>query len=131
MYVVNRPGDNAPYIIDSNCSIDIIGLAPDLCSLHIELYIPPHPEIRVISDCIDETVGQVEIIISNIEDPNFISFDGSSFNVDEEHFLDVDGNLHYFISNITCDYMYNPNNILRIRNLVGPCQNKKQRHKKR
>ena len=119
MYVVNRPGDNAPYIIDSNCSIDIIGLAPDLCSLHIELYIPPHPEIRVISDCIDETVGQVEIIISNIEDPNFISFDGSSFNVDEEHFLDVDGNLHYFISNITCDYMYNPNNILRIRNLVG------------
>lgn len=119
MFVVNRPGDNAPYIIDSNCSIDITGPAPDFCSLHIELYVPPHPIVNVISNCADNNTGQVEIIISNVNDPASLSFVGSDFNVDEEYFLDVDGNLHYYISNISCSYMYNRNNILRIINLIG------------
>ena len=120
MFVVNRPGDNAPYIINDNCSIDITG--PGTCYLHYDLYIPRHPSVNVISNCTEFSTGQVEIMVSNVENPNLLSLyfgDGNnSFDISNV-FIDVDGKLHYYIHNIPCDDMYNQNNILQITNSVG------------
>ena len=120
MFVVNRPGDNAPYIINDNCSIDIT--EPGTCYLHHDLYIPRHPSVTVISNCTEFSTGQVEIMVSNVENPNLLSLyfgDGNnSFDISNV-FIDVDGKLHYYIHNIPCDDMYNQNNILQITNSVG------------
>lgn len=120
MFAVNNPDDNTPLMVGSDCSIDVTGPAPDFCSLRVDLHISPHPLVNIISHLIDgETIGYAEIIISNIGDPDIISFEGSNFNVEEGYLRDEFGKLHYYILNIPRDQMNNPNYILRISYLVG------------
>lgn len=121
MFAVNNPDDNPPLMVGSDCSIDVTGPAPDFCSLRVDLHISPHPLVNIISHLIDgETIGYAEIIISNIGDPDIISFDGSiGFNVEDGYLRDGYGNLHYYILNIPLNQMDNPNYILRISYLVG------------
>lgn len=120
MFAVNNPDDNTSLMVGSDCSIDVTGPAPDFCSLRVDLHISPHPLVNIISHLIDgETIGYAEIIISNIGDPDIISFEGSNFNVEEGYLRDEFGKLHYYILNIPRDQMNNPNYILRISYLVG------------
>ncbi|MBR6067471.1 MAG: hypothetical protein IKP45_06685 [Bacteroidales bacterium] len=110
--VVSHYSGYAPIVVGSHCFIDITGPEPDTCTFSTEIYIPSLPEVELISHCYEETTAYVEIIIRNVVDWNLLSFDGQ-FDVNYDY-TDTEGEFHYSISNISCDYMYNINNTLQI-----------------
>ncbi len=113
--VVSQYYEYSHMVVYPQCSIDITGPEPDFCSLSIDVFIPPLPEVEIVTHCNNDNTAYATVIIHNVEDINLLDLEIDFVNNDNatiafDHF-DIHGDVYYRISNITCSDLLDVNEL--------------------
>lgn len=114
-FVVSQYYEYSHMVVYPQCSIDITGPEPDFCSLSIDVFIPPLPEVEIVTHCNNDNTAYATVIIHNVEDINLLDFElyfqyNNNSTLQLDH-IDVNGTVYYMISNITCNDLLNSNSL--------------------